>query len=356
MNSDIQLSTIRTGSNKKPQEPPPFKQHLLKKTNAQEHEDLQVSEDDLTSLLPASRRTEHDDLTAYISASPGFTCNEDGVHQLTKILDEELNLDRLTRIHDWLWIAGRPRPPHPLHEHCMISRKIIITEKLDLHLVWDTGYIFIKPLSRFLLEPCFWKEFLSCDNLGTRCNCKDLRERALGFLNSYAALITYESDFHIAKEMRLIPEEVDWMVWRIAVRELMNSSPMYNSIDRRFLYGELRLSRLDKIYFFWETPLQGYMTHWYQYSTFFRDNFALLASSTVLVALVLTAMQVGLATEALQSDSAFQSASYGFTVFSILGPLAAVGLFLVVFCCVFIGNWATARSYQRKRMKHIEEQ
>jgi len=37
-------------------------------------------------------------------------------------------------------------------------------------------------------------------------------------------------------------------------------------------------------------------------------------------------MQVGLATERLQGNADFQQASYGFTVFAILGPICAVGL------------------------------
>ncbi|KAM7209827.1 hypothetical protein V8F06_014790 [Rhypophila decipiens] len=51
-----------------------------------------------------------------------------------------------------------------------------------------------------------------------------------------------------------------------------------------------------------------------------------MAAATVFVALVLTAMQVGLATERLQGNAAFQQASYGFTIFAILGPLCVFGL------------------------------
>ncbi|WYZ35532.1 hypothetical protein EsH8_X_000179 [Colletotrichum jinshuiense] len=47
-------------------------------------------------------------------------------------------------------------------------------------------------------------------------------------------------------------------------------------------------------------------------------------------------MQVALATEGLQSNRAFQSASYGFAIFAILGPLAAAGLVMVELCHMFI--------------------
>ncbi|KAF6802060.1 hypothetical protein CSOJ01_11882 [Colletotrichum sojae] len=41
------------------------------------------------------------------------------------------------------------------------------------------------------------------------------------------------------------------------------------------------------------------MTRWNQYGSFFHDNAALLASSTVCIAVRTTAIHVGLATEAL---------------------------------------------------------
>lgn len=34
---------------------------------------------------------------------------------------------------------------------------------MDMHLVWTTGRIFIKPVPRFLLEPHFWEAYLCCD-------------------------------------------------------------------------------------------------------------------------------------------------------------------------------------------------
>ncbi|KPA36026.1 subtilisin serine protease [Fusarium langsethiae] len=307
------------------------------------------------------RRTKEDDVVApNFSHSFGLTNVEDDRILLAAILDwvdEEIDLCRLANIHSWLWVAGRPMPPRPLHQQRLLNREIVITERLDLHLVWTTGRMFLKPLPRFLLDPRFWERFLYCHTVpvfnGSPCSCRGRRERALGFLFSYAALIAYESDFHFAKEAHLIPEEVQWSAWRKAVRELLATSPIYPCIDPRFHYGELRLSRLNKIYFLWKTPLRGYMSHWNRYGSFFHDNFALLASSTVYIAVVLTAMQVGLATEVLQYNAAFQSASYGFTVFSIVGLLAAAGLVMVVFCYLFIHNWLATQRYGKKRLERI---
>lgn len=76
-------------------------------------------------------------------------------------------------------------------------------------------------------------------------------------------------------------------------------------------------------------------------TTFFRDNFTWLASILANVVVVLTAMQVdamqvGLATEVLGRSDSFQPASYGFTIFSIVGSLVAVAMVIVVFLIIFV--------------------
>lgn len=314
------------------------------------------------SLLPASRRTSEDDLEAPavdldLSAAD-VEADPDRIATVYGWVDEETDLNRLAAIHSWLWVVGRPMPPRPLHQQHFLNRQIVITERLDLHLVWTTDRIFMKPLPRFLLDRRFWAAFLRCEAVPVlnqdMCSCGGRRERALGFLFSYVALIAHESDFHIAKDVHLIPEEVQWSAWRMAVQELLGTSHIYARIDPRFHYGELRLSRLNKIYFFWKTPLRAYVSRWNQYGSFFHDNFALLASSTVYIAVVLTAMQVGLATDALQGNVSFQLASYGFTVFSIVGPLAAAALAVAVACYFFISNWVAARGYSNQRLERIK--
>lgn len=164
------------------------------------------------------------------------------------------------------------------------------------------------------------------------CARQKLRKSALGFLFLYAALIAHESDFYIAQDEHLLPQEASWQGWRTLVEQLRTES-IYQRINPRFIYGELRLSRQNKIYCFSQRPfLRGYMSHWQQYGTFFQENFRLLASATVYIAIVLSAMQVGLATKSLADNDAFQSASYGFAVFSVLGPLAAAGFIALDFC------------------------
>ncbi|KAI0201459.1 hypothetical protein F4808DRAFT_459950 [Astrocystis sublimbata] len=300
----------------------------------------------LDTLLLASYRTLNDDITV-----PKL---DDSI----PYFEQELGVGRLNQLSEWLWVAGRPMPPRPLHFQLFLRREIVIVEQMDLHLVWTSGRIFLKPVPRYLLEPSFWTSYLACrqdrpctpatDNL---CPHQRLWKCALGFLFSYAALLCYESDFRLARERHLLPEEVQWHDWRTLVQEL-GTEYIYDKIDARYIYGELRLSRLDKIQSLRSST--SYVPFWSSYSHFFRENFTSLASVTVYVVIVLTAMQVGLATEALGQNQVFQSASYGFTVFSIVGPLAAVGLVICVFLYLFVSNWLAAVVYRRRRLLHIQ--
>ncbi|KAH7115553.1 hypothetical protein EDB81DRAFT_621919, partial [Dactylonectria macrodidyma] len=174
--------------------------------------------DQLLSLLPASCRTESGDLTA-------------AGRQVTPCVEKELDLQRLASIHSWLWVTGRDMPPRPLHHQLVLGRGIVIMERMDIHLVSTTGRMFLKPIPHFLLEPQLWTKYLSC---GRECGCssdkddaqgctqergRGIRQRSLGFLFSYAALISQESDFRISKESRLLSPEISWPGWRIFVEQ-----------------------------------------------------------------------------------------------------------------------------------------
>lgn len=272
-------------------------------------------------------------------------------------LASELSLKRLETLDRHLWLAGEKRSAWPLHYHALIGRKILITEQMDLHLLWkNDGRMFIKPLPRFLLEPNFWDENLSC--LGS-CRCKNtqaypnlhgakdstsqgtlecsrrgLRKSALGFLYTYVCLVSYESDFRIANDNHILPSRLDgmpitWEDWKQFVREILNH---YHRDDThpRFHRAELRLSRLDNIHRFTQLPLlEPYLRDRRNFGSLFRDNITWLATATVFLVLVLTAMQVGLATDQLKNNKRFMAASEGFTVFALLGPLCGFGFIVL---------------------------
>jgi hypothetical protein len=280
-----------------------------------------------------------------------------------EFLESELSLRRLDELSEYLWLAGARRPPTQLHLQVALGRNIVLADRIDLHLLWNgDGRIFVKPIPRFLLSPEFWRTHLSCvEHCRCFCNsreiaaardasienhptterrqspitCKDhLRKAALGFLYTYACLVSTESDFHIAVEKRLLPREPDdstitWTRWQYLVRELI-AQHHPDKIHPRFLRAELRLSRINAIHRTSKLLFaQAYFGGWNNYSSFFRDNLAWIAAITAYMVLILTAMQVGLSTEHLQNSHIFQRASYAFTLLAILGPIGLVSLLLL---------------------------
>lgn len=248
-----------------------------------------------------------------------------------------------------------------------MGREIVVTERMDMHLVWSKTRIFIKPMPRFLLAPHFWVEHMTCKEAcrcatpgtstgsGVECDEAQLRKCALGFLISYAALISYESDFLIAQEAHLLSDQVPWAAWKAFVQEILEHKSLYSHINQRYVYGELRLNRLNLVYrLSGRSVFRGYQYEYSQYSSFLQDNFTWLASILAYMVIVLTAMQVGLATD-LGGSEAFQAVSYGFTVFAIVGSLAAVILVFVVFLVLFIYNWVWTSKYAKSRLLGIQQ-
>ena len=74
--------------------------------------------------------------------------------------------------------------------------------------------------------------------------------------------------------------------------------------------------------------------------------------------LVLTAMQVGLATDRLRYSGPFQNASYGFTAFSILAPLIILGLLILYMTLMVLFNglytWKHRRGQKRGHLQPKE--
>ncbi|KAK8002174.1 hypothetical protein PG991_014396 [Apiospora marii] len=325
----------------------PFTTRVLKTSASVSSSSQEVA--DLSSLLPASCRTKKDHIV------PPSIDDADG------LFARELRVDRLDGVRDWLWVCGRPMPPRPLHHQILIGRDVTITENPELHLVWHKTRIFLKPLPAWLLDPDVWARHLLPASLSsspsssrhpdTSNNDGELAACARGFLFSYTALIAYESDFRLAQDKGLLPASVTWDAWRQLAREYLGGH-CYAAVNPRYWYGELRLSRLNKVYRF----ARGFVLRGYSkvdahtvYVDLLRDNFGVLATILGYVVIVLSAMQVGLGVDRLQADSAFQSVSYGFTVFSILAPLVAGAGIVGGVLAMVVSNWLVTKDYERKR-------
>jgi hypothetical protein len=252
-------------------------------------------------------------------------------------LKDDLDVDRLNKIHKHLWFAGLPRCGRALHHQLMIDRKVVLTERADLHFLWQDDYIYLKPLPDYLLSHSIWDEILKTD-----CT---LVESAKGFLLSYLWLVQRKSDFTIAKEKGLISGDLSWSDWTAFSAVVASNIDLMglSGISPRYLYGELRLGRVNMIYRLCRntrTPrtfMRGYLYGYHKYTSFLSQNFAWVVTATVYVTVVLTAMQVGLGTSELQKNHTFNRASYGFTVFSILAPLIIllVAVFVLLILILF---------------------
>jgi hypothetical protein len=260
---------------------------------------------------------------------------------MTLFLEQELDVSRLNRMHKHLWAAGLPHAPRALHKQLEIGREIRITERADMHMLWTGLTIYLKPLPDFLLSFQIWKDVL----------CKDvkLHAEALGFLRSYVWLIIYPSDYKIAVARGLLNDAITWEKWSNFISTLVNNGVIQAEVNPRYHFGELRLFRVHWIFRLCskarlpgDSFIRGYYYRYYDYSSFVNQYLAWLLTAFLYVAIVLTAMQVGLATKRLDRSPMFLAVSWGFAVFSILSPLAIV--FLVSFCAGFlvVMNWIFA--------------
>lgn len=265
----------------------------------------------------------------------------------------DLTTPKLNSIHQHLWLAGLPTAARPLHRQKRIGRCILVTEDPDEHLVWFEGQIFIKPLPGFLLNWNYWN-----DNL---CSSQDLRKSACGLLLSYAWLVRYESDLEIAKEIGLLPRNIEWPNWVKFLEVFLDNINLVtlSDVNRRYKYGELRLSRLNSIYRFippaysLKSLIRGYRSGSTWYNAFFGRHFKWMLAVFAVLSVLLSALQVGLSTSTLQNNGPFQKASYGFTIASLAAVVASV----VVVFCVWLGlfwyhllsTWRNDRAVDHRR-------
>ncbi|KAL7963091.1 hypothetical protein V8C34DRAFT_80839 [Trichoderma compactum] len=243
-----------------------------------EREVAPLTESELRSMLAASFRNG----TAWIGVPHG---------RVQQFLKDDLNIERLTEVSAYFSILGKAKPPQALHHQRALGLEILVTEKMDTHLLWSKGKIFIKPLPRYLLDPQFWSEHLECPErcpYGTDfqmiraaglvrrqtkfsnrrpCEHSKLWKCAMGFVYSYIVLITHESDFRIAKANNLLPDDMGFDDWKAFVERTLRIGKIYNQIDERFTYGELSMARLNTLlmvkqplrYLFQENDSYGFL-------------------------------------------------------------------------------------------------
>lgn len=227
----------------------------------------------------------------------------------------------------------------------------MVVENPQLHLVWYYDQIFVKPLPRYLLSHAFWQYLAS--------QPRNLQESIIGFVRSYGYLIRYESDFRIAMraEHSLIPhddgeEPITWD--RFATYITWFDKIGDDRVNPRYYYGELRLTRLN----FYTRILLPKMTFHHihaQWRSFLGQMFTPLLSSFAVLTIILNAMQVELAAEAILDES-YQWPSFvrfsrrmSVSVLALTGFITAMFGTTVIF--LFIHDIWFARSVIKENRK-----
>lgn len=194
-------------------------------------------------------------------------------------------------------------------------RTITVIEDPCLHLARTPSIIYIKPLPLYLLQWKFFDEYI--------CPEEELYGYATGFLLTYISLVRNRSDFRIALEKGLIPEEITWTAWSSLATIL---AARIRHINKRYQYGELQLGRINLIFLFWggNMPYRFWSRDDRWYSQFFTAWVLVFAYFSV----ALGALQVVLATKADLAATA-KDASYGFGIFTLVSVLVSVGILVI---------------------------
>lgn len=289
--------------------------------------------------------------TAYLPGEPRIRLDN---RTIGKALVKELRTEDLDLLHPHLWLVAKQDSTHisSLTHQIVRGRKIIITEKPDLHLVWYYDRIFIKPLPEYLLSYAFWDYYL----ISRHSPIKDplqttLRKSALGFLRSYNYLIQRRSDFDLAtrNDHCLLPEGVEYADFVALIESLEDVHT--DSLSPRYQFGELRLSRLN----FWTKVFLFHFTYHKtegQYGPYFARFYGPILFLFGIISVVLSAMQVVLAAlpsaDSSNDWASFPPVSRGFSVFTLF----VIVVIVFALSVAFLGMTFREIAYALKDLYH----
>lgn len=252
---------------------------------------------------------------------------------VSSYLRRTLNVDTLNALHRHLWWAGRPGNIRPLHQQAALNRNIVASERSFLHLLWYQDKIYIKPLPAYLLSATFFAEYI--DNSPD----PELRRLALGFLRSYAYLIQYPIDLKLAKEKFLVPEDLEWYTWSDLAAHILRVPD--SEINKRYYYGELRLSRINQTHTYCYSFPTPYYTEHTSLIEYFSNGEGVLVTLiiSVLLMAILAAQQVLLTTNkdvVPWGRYAIEQSSWWFSVLSLVALAVSIGSTIIMFAMSFM--------------------
>lgn len=309
------------------------------------------------------------------------TDSDDG--SVLAFIKQDLNISQLGDIARFSGYRGKPQGFAPSTSLYRLQyffdrgteKRIIVTEITALHLVYQKSYIFIKPLPSYLLSISYWERIRNS-------NDEELWINALGLLRSYAELVRSEMDFNVGLDAsrfdRLLPHCVDeegtpltFPVWRRLVKEILTtySDPVPQVLENtRWAYscirlGELNFNVLLEIFTTRHSGIDDSISSWFRHLYLNGVSFTSVYLQIALfvfasLALILSAMQVGLDTEQLAESDTFVRFCYGFVIFSMICPViiivhsgSYIVLALVSYVLLWPGRWKEGyiESVERQR-------
>lgn len=219
----------------------------------------------------------------------------------------------------------------PLHHQKARSREVMLNEEPGLHLVWYYERIFIKPIPAYFYSQAFWDYLREAE--------PDVYKASVGFMRTYGFLIQYQIDFDEGLRLHLIPMKPDGHPPTYA--EFCDFIEPFTqvtdkNVSRRFHYGELRLTRINRTALFFRGRLAYFHIH-LQWGSFLEHILAPIITIFAVFSVVLNSMQVSLAALDMETENndsgwpSFISISLYFPILiiiciAIVLALAAAGL------------------------------
>ncbi|KAI4276590.1 MAG: hypothetical protein LQ337_002373 [Flavoplaca oasis] len=279
-----------------------------------------------------------------VALLPGRPFFELETQEVVSHISDELLTPDLDQLAPLLWLVGTQRSDHisPLHHQIVKGRQIIIAEKIELHCTWILDRVFLKPVPAFLMSWVFWQKYLISDNSPIPTNLRDsLRRGALGYLRTYFHLIRYPSDFRLAMEHHLIPEDTTFE--KCSQFFARFGERLDEEVSPRYSYGELRLGRLN----FWAKfavhrfAFQKVQMH-YGYNAYLTRFYGPLLFIFAFFSVVLSAMQVSMTVNPPNNSvkdptgwDVFGGVCRWFSILAIILPsLALLTLFTTFLCMI----------------------
>ena len=239
----------------------------------------------------------------------------------------------------------------PLHHQQAHARDIKVNENPGLHLVWYYEKIFIKPIPAYFYSKAFWDYLKVADDKVYRA--------CVGFMRSYYFLIQYEVDFEEGCKKALIPKKPDGK--HPTYEEFCDFMHPFTKVDdnhvsRRFHYGELRLTRINRTAFLFRRYL-AYFHIYPQWGSFLGHLLAPIITIFAVFSVVLNSMQVSLAALDMgtgkdgQGWPAFISASVYFPIAVIIFIAIVLALALAGISVMGVKDFIHGNNVRRRKKR-----